>query len=161
MTRVLVAPGIFSDIFAFTHRSAIFVSEFVTLTFLTTGEQLSLTPGHYIPVDGELVAASSVLPGATLRTGSAREVVVAEVRREKLQGLYNPQTLHGDIVVNGIVVSTYTTAVKPGVAHSALGVARLGYRWSGGVDMTCGILEDGAGQRRRYILDTLGLSSDL
>lgn len=35
-------------------------------------------------------------------------------------GLYNPQTVDGDLVVDGIVVSTYTTAVEPNMAHALL-----------------------------------------
>lgn len=35
-------------------------------------------------------------------------------------GLYNPQTVDGDLVVDGVVVSTYTTAVEPNMAHALL-----------------------------------------
>lgn len=39
-------------------------------------------------------------------------------------GLYNPQTLDGDIVVGGSLASTYTTAVDPAVASAALAPLR-------------------------------------
>jgi hypothetical protein len=46
-------------------------------------------------------------------------------------GLYNPQTLHGDIVVDGVRASTYTEAVDPVFAHAVLAPVRAVYRWFG------------------------------
>lgn len=41
-------------------------------------------------------------------------------------GMYNPQTRHGDIVVNGFVVSTYTEAVRtPTIAHALMTPVRF------------------------------------
>jgi Hint module len=158
--RVLVGAGAVSDVFAFTHRTTGTVNEFVTVS-LESGESISMTPGHYLHVDGALVAASSVRPGATVRRASGGEGVVSAVRREMLSGLYNPQTLDGDIVVNGVVASTYTTAVKPAVAHRALGALRMSYRLSGRVDLTFGWLENGVGAAGRKALDTVGLRGAL
>ena len=40
-------------------------------------------------------------------------------------GLFNPQTKHGDIVVDGVRVSTYTHAVHRNMAHAMLAPFRL------------------------------------
>ena len=42
------------------------------------------------------------------------------VGREVATGLYNPHTMTGDIVVDGIQTSTYTAAIAPTLAHLAL-----------------------------------------
>lgn len=156
--RVQVAANTFSEVFAFTHRTSNILSDFVTFVF-PSGATLSVTPGHYVYVDGELVAASTVRPGATFYTGSGRKVVVEQVKVSTLRGLYNPQTLHGDIVVNDIVVSTYTTALEPSLAHGVLSFARCGYRLSGGVDFTFRVLENGVGALWQTILCAPSLQS--
>ena len=48
------------------------------------------------------------------------------------RGLYNPHTLDGSLVVDGIVTSTYTTAVAPAVADVALAAGRAAYWWGAG-----------------------------
>jgi len=48
------------------------------------------------------------------------------------RGLYNPHTADGWLVVDGVLTSTYTTAVAPAVADAALAVARAAYRWGAG-----------------------------
>jgi Hint module len=35
-------------------------------------------------------------------------------------GFFNPRTVFGNVVVNDVVSSTYTTAVQPTVAHATL-----------------------------------------
>jgi hypothetical protein len=42
-------------------------------------------------------------------------------------GLYNPQTLQGDVVVDNVRASTYTTAVEPAFAHAVLTPLRAAY----------------------------------
>ncbi|GAB0489891.1 hypothetical protein MMPV_001117 [Pyropia vietnamensis] len=42
-------------------------------------------------------------------------VWVTSVAARRLPGLYNPMTLHGDLIVDGYRVSTYTTALPPAV----------------------------------------------
>ena len=55
------------------------------------------------------------------------------VRSARKTGLYNPHTLHGDIVVDGVLTSTYTAAFSPTLAHVALAPLRALYR--AGVDI--------------------------
>jgi protocatechuate 3,4-dioxygenase beta subunit len=154
--RVLVGGGVYSDVFAFTHRVAGVVSEFVTLT-VESGERVSLTPGHYIYANGALVDAGAVRVGDELvREGGGCSVVVA-VGRELKAGLYNPQTLHGDICVDGLVASTYTTAVEPSVAHRMLAPLRFGYWLTGGSDVTFGAVEGGSASGAR-LMSTIGLT---
>jgi Hint module len=129
--RVLVAPGVYSTVYLFTHRvrgGGGGAQAFLRLRTLA-GPAVSLTPGHYLPVAGRgLVAAAAVRVGDGLLLGSGEVSAVVAVERRGGDGLYNPQTLHGDILVDGVVSSTYTTAMEPRVAHAALVALRIVYR---------------------------------
>ena len=57
-------------------------------------------------------------------------IAVGSARKD---GLYNPHTLQGDIVVNGVLTSTYTSAFSPVLAHLVFAPLRALYR--AGVDV--------------------------
>ena len=50
---------------------------------------------------------------------------VTAVTVEWADGLYNPHTMTGDIVVDGVLTSTYTDAVAPSLAHALLWPVRM------------------------------------
>ncbi|OSX80526.1 hypothetical protein BU14_0051s0046 [Porphyra umbilicalis] len=134
---VRVAPGsgaaAFSPVYFFSHKdppSATAAYTYVTLT-TAAGAAVTLTPGHYVYANGVRVAAGAVPVGATLTLASGAPSpvtgVTVAVRRG---GLYNPHTLVGDVVVNGVLSSTYTTAVHPVVAAGLLAPLRAAWRAS-------------------------------
>lgn len=127
---VAVGPGEFSPVFAFTHADSSAKTGFVRLE-TCCGEVLLLTPGHYIHANGALVAAGSVRVGDEVVGATGMEKKIVAVGSEEGTGIYNPQTLHGSIVVDGIVASTYTTAVEAGIAHGLLTPVRKVFEWSG------------------------------
>jgi hypothetical protein len=129
--RVHVGRGQFSQVFMFTHKSADVVADFVVIDAASSGARLCLTPGHYMYVNGALAAAKTVAVGDAIELADGATDTVAAVSSAFLQGLYNPQTLHGDIVVDSVRVSTYTTAVAPAFAHAALTPLRVAYRFLG------------------------------
>lgn len=102
------------------------------------GAVLTASPAHYVYVVGAGPAGSATVDGRGWRLVRAAEVrrgdvlplaagaVSAVVGRSlvELPGLYNPHTLDGDIVVDGVVVSTWTAAVPPAVASAALAPLR-------------------------------------
>lgn len=118
--RVLVAPGQHSEVYLFTHRLPKAVAEVVKLTTLRGNKQLRLTPNHYIYINGTLAAAHVVQPGDNATLADGTQMAVASVTREMADGLFNPHTLHGDVVVDGIITSTYTQGIAPALAHTAL-----------------------------------------
>jgi desert hedgehog len=124
--RVHVGRGIFSDVFMFTHKSADVANLFVEMTTVS-GSVLRATPGHYLYVNGALSAAKAVVAGDVLELASGAADAVAAVRSVTDFGLYNPQTVQGDVVVDGVRASTYTTAVEPAFAHAALSPLRAVY----------------------------------
>ncbi len=117
-------------VFMFTHRDAHKVARFLRFTS-TTGETLELTHGHYLYVNGVLRAARDVRVGDTLQRADGSLGTVGEVTEVLKTGVYNPQTVQGDIEVNDFVVSTYTEAIQPEIAHSALSPLRAVWRWAG------------------------------
>lgn len=139
--RVKVAVNKYSEVFMFTHKMADISYSFVKLVTVT-GAEISLTGSHYIYADNALVAASQVRVGSMVLLGNSKYDKVVSVRSVKGTGLYNPQTAHGDIVVNGIISSTYTTAVEASFAHAILSPFRLVFGLTG-VPFTA--LEKGGG----------------
>lgn len=133
--RVLVAPGTFSTVFMFTHKVDKVVSDFIQIR-TKTGETLSLTASHYIYLDSSLIPAKYAAIGQQVQLSDGRVSKITAVSTISNSGLYNPQTLHGDIVVDNIRVSTYTQAVNPQTAHSMLAPLRAIFDRSG-FTVTC------------------------
>eukprot|EP00180_Rhodochaete_pulchella_P004478 Plantae.Rhodophyta-Rhodochaete_pulchella.ctg852.p1 GENE.Plantae.Rhodophyta-Rhodochaete_pulchella.ctg852~~Plantae.Rhodophyta-Rhodochaete_pulchella.ctg852.p1 ORF type:complete len:362 (-),score=43.14 Plantae.Rhodophyta-Rhodochaete_pulchella.ctg852:12-1061(-) len=126
---VRVGTDQFSPIFFFSHRVPaarnfrfvkIFVSE-------SARRPLTLTANHYLYVNGVLAPARSVVPGDTVVSAEGDLLTVSSVRSEVRGGLFNPHTLHGDVVVDGIVTSTYTESVAPGVGNVLLAPLRWAF----------------------------------
>eukprot|EP00168_Porphyra_purpurea_P004958 TRINITY_DN1598_c0_g1_i9.p1 TRINITY_DN1598_c0_g1~~TRINITY_DN1598_c0_g1_i9.p1 ORF type:complete len:378 (-),score=134.73 TRINITY_DN1598_c0_g1_i9:289-1422(-) len=126
-----VGGGAHSDVYAWSHRLTDRHAPYVAIT-TTAGETatspLLLSPSHYVYVGGSLAAASSVRAGDVLADAAGAPLTVASVARVTRRGLYAPHTLHGDLIVNGVRVSSYTRAVHPTVAHALLAPLRAAYR---------------------------------
>lgn len=114
---VSFAPYTYSRVYFLSHANARVRGTAVHLTLLNDST-LAASPGHLVYVNGRRRRMADVRPG-DLVTVAGRPVAVSAVRRTTATGRFNPHTLHGDIVVNGVVASTYTTAVHP-VAATAL-----------------------------------------
>lgn len=111
-----------SKVFLFTHRSHRAVANFRQLT-TACGQTLKLTANHYLYANGRLTAAGVVRVGDIVRTVSGA-CAITDIRSVKEVGLFAPHSVHGDLVVNGIVVSAYSRAVSPKVAHALLAPVR-------------------------------------
>lgn len=149
--RVHVGQNQYSPVFMFTHRIPDIIHQHVSLHAGNNGiveATLSLTKGHFLYVNGELKEAGKVKIGDELSLGDGRTSEVMSVECSAFKGLYNPQTAHGDLMVNGVRVSTYTTAVDMHVAHSMLAPLRAAFHvfgWStsvleGGSDKAAALL---------------------
>jgi hypothetical protein len=124
--RVHVGRGQFSDVFMFTHKVPEHAGAFVEITTVG-GAVLRATSGHFLYVNGGLAAAGTVTAGDSVELGRGGVDVVARVSTATSTGLYNPQTLHGDVVVDGVRASTFTQAVEPAVAHALLAPLRAAW----------------------------------
>lgn len=120
---IQVSESDVSKVYFFSHRSRGRLATFVHIT-TASGHSISMTEGHYLYANGGLRAAGSVVVGDRLRTViGASKVVQVQLKEE--YGVFAPHTMQGDVVVDGIVVSTYTTAVHPAVAHGLLWPLRM------------------------------------
>ncbi|KAI0563757.1 hypothetical protein FGB62_34g17 [Gracilaria domingensis] len=137
--RVRVGSTGFSEVFMFTHKLENVDYEFIEIE--TESAQITLTKGHYLYVNGALAASKTVKVGDKLEVASGETETVQTINFIKSSGLYNPQTMSGDIVVNGIRASTYTTTVEPACAHRLLTPLRALYRAFG---VTISAFDNGA-----------------
>lgn len=139
--EVAVGGGEYSPVYMFTHRMEKAWSWFVRLE-LWGGETVQATPGHVFYVNGEMQEMGEVRIGDVVRLADGSEGRVRRVELERLKGLYNPQTMRGDIVVDGVWATTYTRRIKVEVAHALLTPVRGVFEWAG-VDVSWGALEGG------------------
>ncbi|PXF45747.1 Desert hedgehog protein B [Gracilariopsis chorda] len=129
--RIAVGAGQHSDLFFFGHRAPHAVSEFVSIRHGASDKPLRISPQHYLYVNGKLGTAKTVRVGDRLRGADGVDnVLVTAVDREAHRGLYAPTSMHGDLLVDDIVVSSYTSALPPHLAHKLLHPLRLLYRYA-------------------------------
>lgn len=116
----VMTPDGLSKVIFFTHRLHGVHHSFVRIA--TERTSIMMTGGHYVVVWGHgLRRACDVKVGDWLLFGkNGRPVVVKGINTVCAKGVYNPQTSNGLIIVNGIVTSTYTTAVHAVLAHGPL-----------------------------------------
>lgn len=138
--RVKVGDGVFSDVFMFTHKDASSVHEFVEIS-TDAGVSLSVTRGHYIYINDAIAAASTVKVGDVVELGNGEKTFVSDVSEVSKIGLYNPQTVHGDIIVNSMRASTYTRVIEPPAAQALMAPLRLLY---GALGWSVSFLNNGA-----------------
>lgn len=123
--NVRVSTDAFSPIVLFTHRDALARTRQVHIK-LADGKSITLSAGHYLPINGKLSAARDVTIGDKLAVDN--DVVdVVHVNMQMANGLYNPHTAAGTIVVDGITCSTYTEAVPANTAHAILSPIRAAF----------------------------------
>lgn len=116
---VKVGVNEYSRVFMFTHKLVGTENKFVTLS-TASGAKVSLTHGHFIYSSGALVPASTVKIGDSLTLADGNKTAVTGIASTIESGLFNPQTVSGDLVVDGVKCSTYTTVVSPTLAHAIL-----------------------------------------
>ncbi|PXF40307.1 Desert hedgehog protein A [Gracilariopsis chorda] len=141
--------GASSPVFLFTHRTLKREQWFYRIS-TASGHAVSITGNHYLYVNERLVAAHAVQVGNVVRTMSGPSAVV-KVERVKDVGLYAPHSLHGDVVVDGIVCSSYSRAVAPGLAHALLLPLRWFVRASGAREVLPGVFYEGGRGLERFV----------
>ncbi|KAK1864574.1 hypothetical protein I4F81_007119 [Pyropia yezoensis] len=116
-----------SAIYFFSHRQS--DTPAITYTRLqVAGSVLELTPGHLVPLfgSGRLVSAAALVAGDMLisANGTAARILSTSRVVRTGAGLYNPHTAAGQLVVGGVLVSCYTTAVDMRTARVGLSLVR-------------------------------------
>eukprot|EP00180_Rhodochaete_pulchella_P000101 Plantae.Rhodophyta-Rhodochaete_pulchella.ctg10634.p1 GENE.Plantae.Rhodophyta-Rhodochaete_pulchella.ctg10634~~Plantae.Rhodophyta-Rhodochaete_pulchella.ctg10634.p1 ORF type:complete len:226 (-),score=19.12 Plantae.Rhodophyta-Rhodochaete_pulchella.ctg10634:917-1594(-) len=141
-------PNQFSEVYFFSHRIAGGLFEFVRIA-TASNASVSLTGNHYLPSGtGLLVAAKYMEPGDHVILADGGMSDVTEVTTIVDSGLFNPHTLSGEHVVDGVATPTYTTTVHPALAQILLAPIRWAYV-SGASALR--FLDNGAGSLVSYI----------
>lgn len=126
--RVLSSTdGTYSDIFLFTHKDESVASTFVKIS-TRSGNTLLLSEGHYLFVNDMAQTADAAEVGDTVTLASGAKDIILETQIVLAKGLHNPQTLDGNIVVNGILATTWTSAASPITASMLLTPIRGMYK---------------------------------
>lgn len=121
---VYIGRGISSRVIDFSHYDHATVAVF--LRFSTdSGRTLTVTPSHFVYTDKKLIPAGKIVVGDRLLISDGKASRVLKISTVQARGLFNPHTLHGDVVVDGFIVSTYTLAAVPRLAHSLLAPIRF------------------------------------
>ena len=151
--RVLVARADgslgFEDVYLNTHKDEVSSAPYVELT-LASGRSLSLSPRHFIPVAAgsegawgdhvakgadELAAGDHVWSRAADGTMQLDRVLAAQTK--VAVGAFNPLTMNGTIVVDGVVASAHSDWFLDGIVSAdtqtkvyqvILAPVRLAYR---------------------------------
>jgi len=154
---VLDATGAYSPVYFFSHADGAVVAPFVELS-LENAYKLSLSPDHYVAANGHLIYAKDVAIGDVLGyvdSGATKSGAVVSTTRSFRRGLYNPYTLSGTIVVDGVVASCHSSWILDGflpprvaavVYQQLFVVPRLAYKLLGprGMAQVFGVGNDGA-----------------
>jgi len=125
---IRVSATEFAPVFGFSHRDPRGLYEFRRIGAKDLRTQaifyLQVSESHYLVTRKQsLILAGDVEPGSVLYTVTStglHEAEVVSVDHVRSQGLFNPHTADGRLVVNGILASCYTRAVPPCLAHSLL-----------------------------------------
>mmetsp|Transcript_6356 Transcript_6356/g.12659 ORF Transcript_6356/g.12659 Transcript_6356/m.12659 type:complete len:251 (+) Transcript_6356:1184-1936(+) len=114
----------FSPVLGFTHRDRSTPFTFLSITVKAKSDSIHTvlaTPGHFlVDANGNFVQAQHVRLGDVLSHVQEGPAQVVRIDRTQRRGAYNPQTLSGSIVVDGIQATCYTRAIHPTTAHTLL-----------------------------------------
>lgn len=129
------------EVFFFSHKDpTATLHDFVRLRTASNGT-ITVSPGHYLYTGNALTTAGSILLGQHLIRSDGSLDQVIEVSRVRMRGLYNPHTAKGSMIIDDFLVSCYTSAVPPRLAHMLLTGIRvsqtsslLGKLWEAGAE---------------------------
>lgn len=126
--RVRASKTVYSPVYLFTHRTSKHSAPSYLRLVTEANHTLTLTPSHLIYLNKNLVPARDARVGDMLLTVLGWSHLTAIQSIDDVTGLYNPQTLHGDIVVDGVIVSTFTQLVSVQTATGLLTPIRALFR---------------------------------
>mmetsp|Transcript_17795 Transcript_17795/g.25673 ORF Transcript_17795/g.25673 Transcript_17795/m.25673 type:complete len:252 (+) Transcript_17795:1789-2544(+) len=118
----------FSSVFMMGHKDSEILAGYVSFK-LANGEFFAASASHYLKTEeGSLRAAGDFAVGDKLVTITNGAVTIDFVERVVAKGAFNPNTEQGDVVVNGVLASCYTTIVPPVIAAWLLMPFRILFR---------------------------------
>jgi hypothetical protein len=122
--EVLTASGGYKQVYTVDHKHPEKASEFLQIYTSENDEEspLEITKSHFVFLHNKIdpVPAGQVQVGDALQVASEQPAVVTKISSVIRDGLWNPITEDGTIVVDGVVTSTYTALnlISNGNTHS-------------------------------------------
>jgi len=116
---VLTANGSFSKVYSFGHKASSFKTSYLQVfsASMEQGHPLEISPEHMIYIqeadknDAELVAAGDLQVGNSLVTKEGLSSEIMWIHKVERQGVYSPLTESGNLLVNGVLASSYVSRV--------------------------------------------------
>jgi hypothetical protein len=135
---VLGRDNTYSRVYSFGHIHPDTKVEFLQIYVMGLPDPLELSARHMVFVEEDrAIRADAVQVGDTI--GQHQQRVVYMVKTQTRRGVYAPFTESGDIVVNGILASSYVEVFSSGslrmdqqhqAAHAFLAIRRIWCRWN-------------------------------
>jgi len=129
---VKVDANKYSQVYFFGHRDAHAQLRDFVQVMLESGAKMTATKGHFVWANSQWKDIDHVKVGDVMMQvmqGAATESKVVAVEKSiSKQGLYNPHTMEGSIVVDNVLASSYTNVISPRLAHLLLTPQRMLYR---------------------------------
>jgi len=139
---VLVAPGVYDEVYTIDHHSTTALVDFVVLHTENSKEKpLEITARHMVYTSGK----ESPIPAGSITTSDYIATIDGPAKVQKIsvvtrRGLVNPLTSTGRIVVDGILASTYSSfsesdsdiellSYKRFPVHDLIHLAAVPYGW--------------------------------
>ena len=119
----------FQEVFMFTHQSHQVAAHVTVHT--KSGNRLTLTPDHYLPTRqscskfpiAKLVAAGKLAIGDEIQIANMTSIgwsAVVAIASGMAPGLFNPHTVAGTIIVDGIVASCFPNTLPPHTMYHSI-----------------------------------------
>lgn len=133
--QIKTGPDTWSEVYGFTHTDTTSMNTFLTIE-TASKKSITLTPGHYVYVNKSSTDLKDLNDFKDLKLARDIEIgdclnktdKVTRISTVVCQGLINPHTFDGKIMVNGIQASNYTDFLDASVAHTLLLPWRLAYQ---------------------------------
>jgi len=121
--KVRSGASSFSEVYLFSHKMRTVQANFVEVT-TEAGPQLQLSPKHFIHVSqrcddtSEQMHAEDLQPGMCvfIANDALQLSPIVSVKLVRSEGLYNPFTMDGNIIVDGVLVSSHSEWFLDGIA---------------------------------------------
>ena len=135
--NVLVGNGQYEEVYGFAHHHedlpTDYLQVFAKSQKKSNDKPLEITADHMVMTkDGEAIPAGTLNTGSELVLQDGTTAVVTKIRAVTRRGLYGPLTPSGQIVVDGILISTFV-ALQPDTGYLRINgfTTPMAFQWMG------------------------------
>ena len=143
--NILVGPNKYRPVIGFSHKNSVSEFDFLCIKYEIkdetnkvtndeTNNTLHMTSGHFIPASKSINDKLVYIQAADLKVGMFIQninndqinlVKIIEISNVKKRGLFCIHTDNYDVVVDNIIVSSYTSSININFAHTLISIANI------------------------------------